>query len=350
MEASASPSSSNTEDGKTPPPTLTPSLAEGAVVSSQYSAKQLLDLRLMHQYCVHTVMSFEGALRNDSVMSAMQRDIPRLALEHEFLMDTILLVAMVHLACTDPASQECLPIFLYRDQALRSFRQAVASASKHNINAVRGASRLLAIVSFASDRVTKYTGLWVANWLALAVGQRNYMSHQALSSTPYSQGSSRLMGFLYASLDDVSVSAALPPRIQDILPKEESDCDWTHRRILHKAATYVWKLVSILQHPHEQSWLEKMIKAWAFDAVPAEFLEMVQRGAPRALLILAYYLVFLNIIPEIWIYQDVASHDIELIQKIIGEEWQEYLSLPKMALQIDNKTALIQFLTSELTG
>jgi hypothetical protein len=346
--ASASPSSSNAEDGKTPPLTLTPviqSLAEG----SHYSAKHLLDLRLMHQYCVFTVRSFEGALRNDSVMSAMQRDIPRLALEHEFLMDTIFLVAMVHLACTDPASQDCLPIFLYRDQALRSFRQAVASASQQNINAVRGASQLLATISFASDRVTKYTGLWVANWLALAVGQRNYTGHQSLPSSSYGQGDSHARGFRYGSLDDISAPAALPPHIQDILPNEESDCDWTHRHILHKAATYVWKLITILEHPHEQPWLEKMIKAWAFDAVPAEFLEMVQRGAPRALLILAYYLVFLNILPEIWIYQDVAEHDIGLIHKAVGMEWQEYLSLPKMALQINNKTELSQFLTGKLT-
>lgn len=338
---SANPSSLNADDVQTPPQIQ--NLADG----SHYSAKHLLDLRLMHHYSVFTVKSFEGALRNDSVMNAMQRDIPQLALEHEFLMDTIFLVAMVHLACTDPGSQECLPIFLYRDQALRNFRQAVAGASQHNINAIKGASQLLAIVSFASDRVTKYTGLWVSNWLALAIGQRNYTSYLGLSSSSYNQENGPFTGFLYGSLDDIAAHATLPPHIQDLLPTEESDCDWTHRHILHKAAAHVWKLISVLEHPHEQAWLEKMIKAWAFDAVPAEFLEMTQRGSPRALLILAYYLLFLNLLPEIWIYEGVASHDIELIQKNISTEWQEHLSIPKMALRIDNKTALSQLLTGK---
>ncbi|KAL6825578.1 hypothetical protein J3E69DRAFT_380747 [Trichoderma sp. SZMC 28015] len=307
---------SSREESNTPQPSAQPllqTLSEGP----HYSAKHLLDLRLMHQYSVFTVQSFEAVWRNERVSDAMLREIPQLALEHEFLMDTVLLVAMIHLAYTDPVSRESLPIYLYRDQALRSFRQAVASISMQNISAVRAASHLLAVVSFAIDRVTKHSGIWVTNWLALAVGQRNFPSNGRLYRLSSSQTGSRS---LYGSFSDISLPAAVLPQIQDILPKEESDCDWGQRGTLYEVTASLGTLIAILGEPHEQLWLEKKIKAWAFDVVPSEFLEMVQRGNHRALVILAYYLVLLNLLPATWIYQDVASHDMAIIEESVGRK------------------------------
>ncbi|KAL6818982.1 hypothetical protein V8C40DRAFT_252188 [Trichoderma camerunense] len=337
---------SSREESNTPQPSTQPllqTLSEGP----HYSAKHLLDLRLMHQYSVFTVQSFEAVWRNERVSDAMLREIPQLALEHEFLMDTVLLVAMIHLAYTDPVSRESLPIYLYRDQALRSFRQAVASLSTQNISAVRAASHLLAVVSFAIDRVTKHSGIWVTNWLALAVGQRNFPSNGRLYGLSSSQTGSRS---LYGSFSDISLPAAVLPQIQDILPKEESDGDWGQRGTLYEVTASLGTLIAILGEPHEQLWLEKKIKAWAFDVVPSEFLEMVQRGNHRALVILAYYLVLLNLLPATWIYQDVASHDMAIIEESVGVEWRKYISIPKMAMQLDDRVAIVQLLTSNSQG
>ncbi|PKK51681.1 hypothetical protein CI102_3343 [Trichoderma harzianum] len=313
--------SSSRDESNTPQPSTQPllqTLSEGP----HYSAKHLLDLRLMHQYSVFTVQSFEAVWRNERVSDAMLRELPQLALEHDFLMDTVLLVAMIHLAYTDPVSQKSLPIYLYRNQALRSFRQAVASISTQNISAVKATSHLLAVVSFAIDRVTKHSGIWVTNWLALAVGQRNFPSNGRLYGLSSSQAGSRSTGSLYGSFSDISLPAAVLPQIQDILPKEESDCNWGQRGTLYEVTASLGTLIAILGEPHEQLWLEKKIKAWAFDVVPSEFLEMVQRGNHRALIILAYYLVLLNLLPATWIYQDVASHDMGIIEESVGVEWR----------------------------
>ncbi|KAF3070157.1 hypothetical protein CFAM422_006847 [Trichoderma lentiforme] len=320
---------SSRDEDNTPQPSTQPllqSLSEGP----HYSAKHLLDLRLMHQYSVFTVQSFEAVWRNERVSDAMLREIPQLALEHEFLMDTVLLVAMIHLAYTDPVSRESLPIYLYRDQALRSFRQAVASISTQNISA--------------------HSGIWVTNWLALAVGQRNFPSNGRLYGLSSSQPDSRFTGSLYGSFSDISLPAAVLPQVQDILPKEESDCDWGQRGTLYEVAASLGTLIAILGEPHEQLWLEKKIKAWAFDVVPSEFLEMVQWGNHRALLILAYYLVLLNLLPATWIYQDVAGHDMAIIEESVGVEWRKYISIPKMAMQLDDKVSIARLLTNNSQG
>jgi len=81
---------------------------------------------------------------------------------------------MIHLGWTDPVSIDALPVYLYRDPALRNLRRAVADISPQTVNAVRGASVLLATISFAADRITQQPGLWITNWLTLVLGQRNF--------------------------------------------------------------------------------------------------------------------------------------------------------------------------------
>ncbi len=124
-----------------------------------------------------------------------------------------------------------------------------------------------------------------------------------------------------------------------------------HLHTLREAATDVARLISILEHPHEQPWLEKMIKAWAFDAVPPEFLELVQKEMHEPWSFWTYYLVFLNFLPSrCGSTQDVASHDIDVIETAVSVEWRIYLSLPKMALRMDDKVAISRLLTGQMDG
>lgn len=301
----------------------------------------------MHHYSVFTAQAFTGASRSDQASAALLIDVPRLALEHEFLMDTILLVAMIHLGCTDPKLLHGLPVTLYRDQALRSFRQAVANTTEQTISAVRAASQLLATISFASDRITNHSGLWVTNWLALAVGQRNFpLFHSADGLLPRHEVI-RSKDSLYGSFADISVPLVVLNDLQRVLPSNETDENWPDRNALWEAAADIGALITILGLPHAQSWLETKIKAWAFDKMPLGFLDLVRNGKPRALVILAYYLVFLTFLPDTWLYKDAASHDIRMIHNMIGTDWQEYIAVPMRALELDDKAAITELLTSQ---
>jgi hypothetical protein len=67
-----------------------------------------LDLRLMHHYCVFTTQYF-ASNSPESVSTASKVDVPQPAFQHRFLIDTILLVAMVHLGCSETTSRETSP-------------------------------------------------------------------------------------------------------------------------------------------------------------------------------------------------------------------------------------------------
>lgn len=312
-----------------------------------YNAKHLLDLRLMHYYCVFTVEHFAKTMP-ESVSIVLKVDIPRLALEHEFLMDAILLIAMTHMACTEEVSMGSLPVYLYRHEALRSLRQAVADISPGTIDAVLGASALLATASFAADRITQQPGLWTANWLTLVLGQRNF--RPAIASHLFSPHTRR--GSQYGAFADVPGPGQVPTDIQRALsrPAEHDHDNSAHHEALSQAAKELGRLIAVLERPYEGPWLEKQIKSWAWDMVPLKFPELVRGAHPHALVILAYYLAIFRLLPESWTYRGVADHDIEDIWNTIDPKWVEYMSVPKMALQMDDKSALARLLVNCLPG
>jgi hypothetical protein len=273
------------------------------------------------------------------VVKALQVDLPRLAFEHDFLMDALLFAAMVHLICSG-TPVETLPLFTYRDQALRTPRGAVENVSTTNTHAVRGASVLLAAVSFPADRIANQPGLWMFNWMALALGQRNFRAiHKVETLTPGEKSSISTVG-LYGSFSDLFTPAVIPCPIQHLLeekrgPREDLD----YYSTLATAAAELGRIISILKSPFEPAFLEKQAKAWTFDVVQPEFLFFVQQERPEALVVLAYYLSFLKFLPKTWIYQDFPAHDMAVVASVLDPDWREHISLPKQIIQMDDNIA-----------
>ncbi|SCV61113.1 uncharacterized protein FFFS_15682 [Fusarium fujikuroi] len=328
--------------GAAEPLLATPSADETAA-GSNYGAKHLLDLRMMHHYCVSTAESFAVEFSRD-VASILKVELPRLAYQHEFLMDAILLVAMVHLGCTEPELLQTLPIYLYRDQALRTLRQAIGSMTDSSIAAVRGASVLLATVSFATDRVSQQSGLWLTNWLTLAHGRRNIQLQPIVT-----EGQARKLpgASLYGSFTDVPESDRIASGILRAIQRDRSiHGDEMCLDNLHRAATEVSRLIAALESPRDQLWLAKQLKAWAFDVVEPRFLELVRQERPCALVILSHYLAEFSLLPRTWVYDGLVSHDMEIIAEKLGPEWEDCIVLPKMVLYVQGREALTELLLS----
>lgn len=304
-----------------------------------------MDLRLMHHYSVFTAKTFSDTF-DEFVVNALQVDIPRLALEHGFLMDAVLFAAIVHLGCTTepPIS---LPLFTYRDQALRSLRRAVENVSSTNIYAMRGASALLAAVSFPADRITNQSGLWISSWMALALGQRNFRANRTNgSSTPSENGSISTPG-LYGAFSDLDGPAVIPYPVRYVLEEvreAEGAIDSAYYSTLSTAAAELGRLISILQYPYGSTFLEKQVKAWTFDVVQPEFLLFIQNKRPEALVVLAYYLAVFKFLPKTWIYQDFPDHDIAIVTSILEPIWREHVSIPNSIIQMDDNTAAARLL------
>lgn len=327
------------------PPNGSDSEGFQALKEPHYTPKNLLDLRLMHHYSVFTAKTLSGTF-NEDVLKALQVDLPSLAFEHDFLLDAVLFAAMVHLGCSGIPVKN-LPFFAYRDRALRALRGAIGNISSGNIHAVRGASVLIAAVSFPTDRITNQPGLWMSNWMALALGQRNFQAMPEFEQyTPGEKNPISARG-LYGSFSDLFAPAVIPHPIQPLLNR---DCNLRENSYYHStlstAAGELGRLISILGTPFEPVFLEKQAKAWTFDVVPPDFLSFIQQERPEALVILAYYLAVLKFLPRTWIYEDCPTHDIEVVASILGPAWEEHISLPWRIIQMDDNIAAAHLLVS----
>ncbi|KAI0383420.1 hypothetical protein F5Y04DRAFT_251272 [Hypomontagnella monticulosa] len=303
---------------------------------AHYDANHLLDLRLMHHYTAYAAEALAGAgspIGAGHLASKLKFDLPQAASQHQFLMDAILYVAMVHLGSSNPTSIDSLPIYIYRDRALRSLRRVVPDTSPETIRATRAATFLLAGVSFPASRITKQTDLWITDWMTLALGQRNFSAFQRYPSLLHVENDSQS--------PSSTPSAMIPIDILEAITNSDNDRGLD---VIYSAAAELGKIILMLDIAYEQSTLENKIKSWSFSTVPPEFLEMIRQRRPCVLVVLAYYLVLFRFLPDSWIYQDLVSHDIKEIQTAVGPRWEEYLSIPLTATQVVEKTTLARLL------
>lgn len=107
------------------------------------------------------------------------------------------------------------------------------------------------------------------------------------------------------------------------------------------------KIIAILlEGDNEKACLESKIKAWSFSVVSPEFVEMVRKGQPHALVTLAYHLILFKFLSDEWIYHDLVSHDMKVIKETVHPGWREYLTVPTM----DPRNTLARVLVGCLQG
>uniref|UniRef100_L2G7H8 C6 transcription factor n=1 Tax=Colletotrichum fructicola (strain Nara gc5) TaxID=1213859 RepID=L2G7H8_COLFN len=191
-----------------------------------YTPEHLLHLRLLHHYNICTVQSFTDAFQLEGFKSEVLRlEVPSLALQHHYLMDALLSVTLLHLASTDPSTD--LPVTKYRDRAVRQLRHQVEQVSEDNARPVFMASLLLSVTALAADRHTGYDGIWLTNWLAMAIGPRMMIDglRKQVSLRPTPQRSIPL---------EHAAPVAIPLDLEDALRMDADDEDWEFREDLQR--------------------------------------------------------------------------------------------------------------------
>ncbi|KAF7557735.1 hypothetical protein G7Z17_g471 [Cylindrodendrum hubeiense] len=314
-----------------------------------YGDKQMMQLRLMHHYDTTTVKSFASAFQlQGSLIQGLQVDIPSLAFKHPFLLDTVLLVAMIHMASIRPESVNMLEVAKYRNQAICAIRGELANVSDDNIRAIRMSSLLLGATSFAADRITGYSGIWLTNFLALTIGSRVFMPSPKTGSRIEKHVSAPEPAAAASHFRDPQAHSSMPLSLQRALDIEQDDEDWAYREDLYRAASGIGTLFGSLDKPHTTLSIVFQLKSWPFRCVSDGFVQLARLQRPRALLIMAYYLAFLQYFPAMWLYEDVVREDMQKIATTLSPEWHEYLSIPMTAVLLEEESSLTEYLLGQL--
>ena len=315
-----------------------------------YSSRHILELRLMHHYSNAAVDAFVVGLEwEPSFVRIMKNDVPLLALNHLFLMDTLLSVSMLHLASTEPQMRDVLPIVPYREQAHRSFRKELVNMTAETLRQVTMASLLLVSTSFVVDRLSDHSGIWLIDWMALPTGPRLFINPRSASAdaTPVYETPPLFDSGGFSPVDPVS-PLLVPLHLQAVLPVSEEDVDWPHRTDLVQAVTGVGKLFGALASPSLQLLIPSKVRSWPAQFVTTNFVHLAKQHHPKALVVVAYVLAFFNFLPRVWIFEGVARGDMARLERLIEPGWELYLAVPKRAVLIDNPMVLKDFLLSQL--
>lgn len=303
---------------------------------SLYTPEHMLHLRLLHHYNTCTVQSFTDAFQLEFFKSEVLRhEVPSLAFQHHYLMDVLFSVTLLHLASTDPSPD--LPVTTYRDRALRQLRHQVDKVSEDNARPVFIASLLLSVTALTADRQAGYDGIWLTNWLALAIGPRIMIHGQRKLVSPRPTPP-RAIPLQHAA------PVAIPLELEEALRMDEDDEDWEFREDLRRAASGIGRLFGSLVCPTCESCVAFKVRSWPFVSVSSRFVDMARRLRPRALVVMSYYLPFFHWFPKVWLYEDVAVLEMERIAAAVGSEWAASLAAPKVAVRVKDTSLLKEFL------
>lgn len=279
---------------------------------------------------------------NSSAIGVWQKEVPKLAFEHDFLMDNLLALASIHMDQLAPQSANHQLAALYQDKALRAFREAVSNFSKDNFLAVLIASTFLSPSSLVINRNADENRLWSVDWLVTHTGVGTILKAAVWTD---------VLESCIAPIFNIQLPDPAPTLIPTILQHmldsvEDGDEDASYRDILLQSIVGLGELYGRVAQNGLNATMAIDIMLWPY-AIPSHFIELVKEQRPRALVILAHFIVLFEFLPQLWWVSGVARHEVETISILLGPEWQPFLTVPKTAVLLKDSDQILELLLSQ---
>jgi hypothetical protein len=313
--------------------------------NSLYSgASRQTDMRLLHHYCTSTINCFSVS-ENPPSFQVWQKEVPQLAFEHEFLMDNLLATASIHLQYLSPDSIDQQMTAVYLAKALHGTRKAIESLSKNNFCAVLVSSILLSSSSLAAFREVANNSLWVLDWLGIHKGVGVVLEMVSWDSV---LDSCVAPIFTIGKFMRTATLIFVPMELQNMIDLiEDDEEDAIHRETLSHSLTILGKLYGGLALHGLHPTISLEIMCWPYQ-VQEQYIALAKKRNPRALIILAHFVVFFEFLSQFWWMNGVARQEISAISKALSPEWQHLLKVPLATIQMKDKYEIVDLLLSQL--
>ncbi|RDW57010.1 hypothetical protein BP6252_13928 [Coleophoma cylindrospora] len=305
--------------------------------------KNATQLQMMNQW----VASTHASLSFQSTRPTWQCEVPRLALEHDFLMYSILAATRYHVLDLRPDEPDMEhKLTVYHTRAIQGFRKALSNINQNNFQALLATSLLIMLLATTrkNDKGSE-SGLLVSQWLGLGSGIQSLfqvVGWDTINKSPIS-----VIFDFYQGSQVEFVPPTLPKYLQQMMNIEMTDPDWPHFEALEQAMGLLGRLYTHLEQEGTASMaLQAEIWSWAIQVTP-KFCQLVQELRPRALIILAHYLPFLQFTGSLWT-KDIGKKDIPTIIKIVGPEWRPLLEVPRLLVEMKDRDVVVTVMLAQL--
>ncbi|KAJ5501671.1 hypothetical protein N7453_006488 [Penicillium expansum] len=251
-----------------------------------------MELRLLHHFTLFTSATMPGA-HLKRIKDCWSIDVPRLAFSYKPLLHAIFAISALHLSKANLDEAGLPDIHCnFLEQALREHRLCIGGITTQTADAVCFTSILLQIDVFATlqnRHVVSYEH--VSEWMRLVRGSDPGSFPFLLSTVP----------------DDEDDETAL---------------EAYRGAVAHINAT--WLAMEAKEHP--QISCRRLMVFPLF--VTVEFIDLLEKRRPRALVVLAYYLALSAPLRDIWWIGDAAHKYIMTLQPILPAHRERLISWP----------------------
>ena len=290
-----------------------------------------IDLELLHHYTTSTYSTIDD---RPATLQTWKETVPKIALEHPFLMYGLLAVSALHLASIHPKRARALIAVATERQtrALPIYQAQVLAANEQNCHALFLFSKLLAIQMFAMRRLENpirnndiTIGCGALNWLGLIRGGCSLLFSVWHHIAPgplhalvtLKEGPVNKRG----GLNDLQLTALLPLLTSPDLSPSMSEIYCTTLNQLRET----FFAASIVD---ERASARDSACHWPA-VVSQDYLHLLNREeTPEALILLAHYCVLLKHLEDCWFMQGHAAWMIDLIQHRLDKGLRKWIEWP----------------------
>ncbi|KAJ5752141.1 transcriptional regulator family: Fungal Specific TF [Penicillium odoratum] len=300
-----------------------------SIDSEDVSPVNMMHVELLH----HLTSESQSIFCIDSTYANVSfTEILKHCLSAPYLMDEALAISSLHLSITRPDQQQ---IYRYRASHMQTHALSIFNTMKPEVNmdsciAVFMFSSLLGIYMLCDtlvfrsgtfddflDSFTQYIRVH-QGVRAVINGSWDYLRQTELG--PFLN--------IADSLQEANNSA--PKEFENLLSLTESvDMEDSTSEAYHHA---IMSLQGVMAAAKTTSASPSVIIAWPV-IVKAEYIDLLSRRQPEALVILAHYAVLLHSRRDHWIFGDGGGYIIESINMFLGPAWATCLSWPNESLQ-----------------
>ncbi|EAQ83850.1 hypothetical protein CHGG_10254 [Chaetomium globosum CBS 148.51] len=349
--ASPASSSSGSRPAPTPPSTQTPASDPDLALLGRHtpavthqpqfipSGHSEADMRLLWFYTTATYASFStGQLKERSVDVILRVNVVQQAFANPFLMNCLLGLTAMHvnyLGIPHMGISRALEAH-YRTQGLESYRKAIEAADPTTYPALLATSLFLCGLSthvFRGEDARPFSLLdWMMLWKGIgAIIDVTNLPHMFRTG---------IAALLFRPAVDMDASArALPNYLLFMITSvKPDDADYPLVPKYYKALKFLGSLYLELRNGFSHRLFLRTVTFLTY--LPKVILAAARERRPRALVILAHYMVFVTFKARAcWWMDGIAGFEIPNIARFLGPAWAPLLRVPLAALEVggDNR-------------
>jgi hypothetical protein len=303
------------------------------------------DLELMHFYTTTTSLTLSS---RPEFQQIWQKEVPRIAFAHPFLLHGILGFSALHLARSQPERKALLytEASAHHEIGLRMFRNTMSNITPQNCEACFAFSSIISAYAWASSDRTGdlfFQDTSTSNetssveWASLVRGVYTLIQLAGKSMT-----TGRMKSILQPRYLDPEIVRAADPEVTTNLTALNQLWDCSVEKfsieeleVLNETLSLLLQALALVALSSTNHEIDTIVVVYGWPIkVPEGFFAMVKEQIPEALILLAHYSLLLNKVDHLWYVQGMSRRLLQTIHGKIGKEWESWITWPLQALVV----------------